>query len=69
MQYAILIYDEPGSYEALAPEEFERVMAEYGPITQPCQTRRPAPPPAAGTRTRPKILTPVGDLGLHPLGT
>ena len=34
MQYAILIYDKPGSYEALAPEEFERVMGEYGPITQ-----------------------------------
>ena len=34
MQYAILIYDKPGSYEALAPDEFERVMAEYGPITQ-----------------------------------
>jgi hypothetical protein len=33
MQYAILIYDRPGSYEALAPDEFERVMAEYGPIT------------------------------------
>ena len=34
MQYAILIYDKPGSYEGLAPDEFERVMAEYGPITQ-----------------------------------
>ncbi len=34
MQYAILIYDKPGSYEALDPAEFERVMAEYGPITQ-----------------------------------
>ena len=34
MQYAILIYDKPGSYEALAPEEFGRVMAEFGPITQ-----------------------------------
>ncbi len=34
MQYAILIYDKPGSYEALDPDEFERVMAEYGPITQ-----------------------------------
>lgn len=33
MQYAILIYNTPGSYEALAPDEFERVMAEYGPIT------------------------------------
>ena len=34
MQYAILIYDKPGSYEALSPDEFEGVMAEYGPITQ-----------------------------------
>jgi hypothetical protein len=34
MQYAILIYDKPGSYESLAPDELERVMAEYGPITQ-----------------------------------
>lgn len=34
MQYAILIYDKPGSYESLAPDEFDRVMAEYGPITQ-----------------------------------
>jgi hypothetical protein len=34
VQYAVLIYDKPGSYEALGPEEFERVMAEYGPITQ-----------------------------------
>jgi hypothetical protein len=34
MQYAILIYDKPGSYEALTPDEFERVMAEYGPITE-----------------------------------
>jgi hypothetical protein len=34
MQYAVLIYDKPGTYEALAPEELERVMAEYGPITQ-----------------------------------
>jgi hypothetical protein len=33
MQYAILIYDKPGSYEALSPDEFERVMAEYGPLT------------------------------------
>jgi hypothetical protein len=34
MKYAVLIYDKPGSYEALAPDEFESVMAEYGPITQ-----------------------------------
>jgi hypothetical protein len=34
MQYAVLIYDKPGTYEALAPAELERVMAEYGPITQ-----------------------------------
>ncbi|MGH2883978.1 MAG: YciI family protein [Solirubrobacteraceae bacterium] len=34
MQYAILIYDRPGAYEALSPGEFERVMAEYGPITE-----------------------------------
>jgi len=34
VQYAILIYDQPGTYEALAPDEFERVMAEYGPITE-----------------------------------
>ncbi len=36
MQYAVLIYDKPGSYEALGPDEFQRVMAEYeyGPITQ-----------------------------------
>lgn len=34
MQYMILIYDKPGAYEALSPDEFERVMAEYGPITQ-----------------------------------
>jgi hypothetical protein len=34
MQYAVLIYDKPGSYESLSPDEFERVMAEYGPITR-----------------------------------
>lgn len=34
MQYAVLIYDKPGSYESLAPDELERVMGEYGPITQ-----------------------------------
>ncbi len=34
MQYAILIYDKPGAYEALSPDEFGRVMAEYGPITE-----------------------------------
>jgi len=34
MQYAILIYDKPGTYEALAPDEFDQMMAEYGPITQ-----------------------------------
>jgi len=34
MQYAVLIYDKPGTYEALGPDEFERVMGEYGPITQ-----------------------------------
>ena len=33
MRYAVLIYDKPGSYESLAPDEFEKVMAEYGPIT------------------------------------
>lgn len=34
MQYAVLIYDKPGSYEALDPDEFQRVMSEYGPITE-----------------------------------
>ena len=34
MQYAVLIYDKPGTYEALAPDDFQRVMAEYGPITE-----------------------------------
>ena len=33
MQYAVLIYDKPGTYESLSPTELERVMAEYGPIT------------------------------------
>ena len=33
MQYAILIYDAPGTYESLAPDELEAVMAEYGPIS------------------------------------
>lgn len=34
MQYMVLIYDKPGAYEALSPDEFERMMTEYGPITQ-----------------------------------
>jgi hypothetical protein len=34
MQYAVLIYDKPGTYESLPSDELERVMAEYGPITQ-----------------------------------
>jgi hypothetical protein len=34
MQYAVLIYDKPGTYESLAADELQRVMAEYGPITQ-----------------------------------
>ena len=34
MLYAVLIYDKPGSYEALPPDEFGSVMAEYEPITQ-----------------------------------
>lgn len=34
MQYSVLIYDQPGTYESLPPEELQRVMAEYGPITQ-----------------------------------
>ena len=34
MRYAVLIYDKPGTYETLAPDELERVMAEDGPITQ-----------------------------------
>ena len=33
MRYAVLIYDRPGSYESLPADEFQRVMAEYGPIT------------------------------------
>ena len=33
MQYAVLIYDKPGTYESLEPAELGRVMAEYGPIT------------------------------------
>ena len=33
MRYAVLIYDKPGSYESLPPDELEKVMAEYGPIT------------------------------------
>ncbi|MHB8659655.1 MAG: YciI family protein [Solirubrobacteraceae bacterium] len=34
MQYAVLIYDKPDTYESLSPTELERVMAEYGPITK-----------------------------------
>jgi hypothetical protein len=34
MQYAVLIYDKPDTYESLGPTELERVMAEYGPITE-----------------------------------
>lgn len=34
MQYAVLIYDKPGSFEALSPDELQQVMSEYGPITQ-----------------------------------
>ncbi len=34
MQYAVLIYDKPGTYEALGDSEREAVMSEYGPITQ-----------------------------------
>ena len=33
MRWAVLIYDEPGSYESLTPDELEKVMGEYGPIT------------------------------------
>ena len=33
MQYAVLIYDKPGTYESLSPTEFGSVMAEYGPIS------------------------------------
>ena len=39
MQYAVLIYDAPGSYESLSPDALERVMAEYGPITQDAAVR------------------------------
>lgn len=34
MQYAVLIYDKPGTYESLSPTELGSVMAEYGPITE-----------------------------------
>jgi hypothetical protein len=33
MRYAVLIYDKPGSYESLTGDALEKVMAEYGPIT------------------------------------
>lgn len=33
MQYAVLIYDKPDTYDSMSPTELEQVMAEYGPIT------------------------------------
>ena len=29
MKYALLIYSQPGSHEALPPEEYEKALAEY----------------------------------------
>ena len=34
MQYALLIYDRPGTYESLPPDELESVMGEYFAISQ-----------------------------------
>jgi hypothetical protein len=34
MQYALLIYDKPGAYEALGEEEHEAVSREYFAISQ-----------------------------------
>lgn len=39
MQYAVLIYDKPGTYESLSPTDFERAMAEYGAITTDAAVR------------------------------
>ena len=33
MQYAVLIYDKPDTYESMSPTELESVMAEFGPLT------------------------------------
>jgi hypothetical protein len=34
MKYALLIYDEPGSHEALPPEELESVYGEYFALSE-----------------------------------
>jgi hypothetical protein len=34
MKYALLVYSQPGSHEALSEAEYEKVMGEYGAISQ-----------------------------------
>lgn len=55
MQYAVLIYDTPGTYEALAPDELERTMTEYGPITADPVVRGGAQLQPVGTATTVRV--------------
>jgi hypothetical protein len=39
MQYAVLIYDNPGAYESLSAAEYEQIMGEYMALGQDPATR------------------------------